>query len=68
MNWIAFDDVLLNPDHVISIDRVGSKSLDVYIARSPNLESKRISFDTEEDRNAAFDRIKAFVTGEGNEA
>lgn len=66
MNWIAFDDVLLNPDHVISIDRVGSTSLDVYIAGSPNLESKRISFETEEDRNAAFDRIKAFVTGEEN--
>ena len=66
MNWIAFDDILLNPDHVISIDRVGSLSLDVYIAGSPNLESKRIVFDTEEDRNAAFDRIKAFVTGEGD--
>ena len=66
MNWIAFKDVLLNPDHVISIDRVGSLSLDVYIAGSPNLESKRIVFDTEEDRNAAFDRIKAFVIGEGD--
>ena len=68
MNWIAFKDVLLNLDHIISIDRVGSLSLDVYIAGSPNLESKRIVFDTEEDRNAAFDRIKAFVTGGGNKA
>ena len=67
MNWIAFDDTLLNPDHVIWIDRVGSRSLDIYIAGSQSLESKRVSFDTEEDRNAAFDRIKAFVTKERND-
>lgn len=67
MNWIAFDDTLLNLDHVIWIDRVGCRSLDVYVAGSPNLESKRVSFDTEEERNAAFDRIKAFVAKERNE-
>lgn len=63
MNWIAFNGVLLNLDHVISIEYVGSKSLDAYIARSPRLESKRITFETEEDRNASFDRIRAYVTG-----
>lgn len=64
MNWIAFDSMLLNLDHTISIDRVGSKSLEIYIEGSPNLESKCVDFKTKEDCDKAFNTIKAFVTKE----
>lgn len=67
MNWIVFNKMLLNLDHVISIDHVGNRSLDVFVAGSPNLQTKRVEFGTEEERDAAFGRIKAFVTGEENE-
>ena len=68
MSWIMFDNMLLNLDHVISIDRVGNRSLDVYIAGSPNLESKRVEYDTKEKRDKAYDIIGAFVTRENPNA
>jgi len=61
MNWLVFNGILLNLDHTISIEHAGSKSLDICVAGNPNVEKKCISFETEEDRNAAFDKIMAYV-------
>lgn len=65
MNWISFNGMLLNLDHTITIDLKG-KSLEIYVEGSPALQYKSVTFNTEEDCKAAFDQIKAFVTGEGD--
>ena len=65
MNWIAFDSMLLNLDHVISIDLKG-KSLEIYVEGNPFVQNKIATFKTEEDCKKAFDQINAVVTGRGD--
>lgn len=60
-NWVVFDGMLLNLDHVVSFERV-ENALEVYIEGNAFIKSKTVRFRTEEDCKKAFDKLEAFVS------
>lgn len=64
-NWVVFNGMLLNLDHVISVDQVG-KTLEVYVEGNAFVKNKVVMFRTEEDCKEAFDKFEAYVS-ENNE-
>ena len=60
MKWYFFDNVAINLDNVITIDRIDNK-LEIFVVGNSKLISKNIIFETRTDCINAFERLNEWL-------